>query len=177
MSNENPSHSSNFRTYGTAFAGFAAGVLVTVVAVNAGAPNNNSADPAQLVGTMVTRGGVAVGQDIAQLALEGAVSGSVAFAERDGTVTAEFNIDSADPVQVRVELPDASVSFSGFAQASGKPLPPATVEEGSISMVSKGPRHFALFLNKSSTEAKSVKVSFVQNGQVVREETVELPKS
>ncbi len=176
MSNENQNKASNFRTYGTAFAGFAAGVLVTVVAINAGAPAQ-SADPAQLVGTMVTRGGVAVGQDIAQLALEGAVSGSVAFAELDGTVTAEFNIDSADPVQVRVELPDASVSFSGFAQASGKPLPPATVEEGSISMVSKGPRHFALFLNKSSTEAKSVKVSFVQNGQVVREETIELPKS
>jgi hypothetical protein len=175
MSNQNQ-NPSNFRTYGVAFAGFAAGVLVTVVAVNAGAPSP-SADPAQLVGTMVTRGGVAVGQDIAQLALDGAVTGSVAFAERDGTVTAEFNIDSADPVQVRVELPDASVAFSGFAQASGKPLPPATVEEGSISMVSKGPRHFALFLNKSSTEAKSVKVSFVQNGQVVREETVELPKS
>ena len=175
MSNQNQ-NPSNFRTYGVAFAGFAAGVLVTVVAVNAGAPSP-SADPAQLVGTMVTRGGVAVGQDIAQLALDGAVTGSVAFAERDGTVTAEFNIDSNEPVQVRVELPDASVAFSGFAQASGKPLPPATVEEGSISMVSKGPRHFAVFLNKSATEAKSVKVSFVQNGQVVREETVELPKS
>lgn len=176
MSNENQNKSSNFRTYGTAFAGFAAGVLVTVVAINAGSPAQ-SPDPAQLVGTMVTRGGVAVGQDIAQLALDGAVTGSVAFAERDGTVTAEFNIDSAEPVQVRVELPDASVAFSGFAQASGRPLPPATVEEGSISMVSKGPRHFALFLNKSSTDAKSVKVSFVQNGQVVREETVELPRS
>ena len=176
MSNENQNKSSNFRTYGTAFAGFAAGVLVTVVAINAGSPAQN-ADPAQLVGTMVPRGGVAVGQDIAQLALDGAVTGSVAFAELDGTVTAEFNIDSNEPVQVRVELPDASVAFSGFAQASGKPLPPATVEEGSISMVSKGPRHFAVFLNKSATEAKSVKVSFVQNGQVVREETVELPKS
>lgn len=174
MSNEN--QPSNFRTYGVGLAGFAAGVLVTVVAVNTGAPSA-SLDPAQLVGTMVTRGGSVVGQDIAQLALEGAVTGSVAFAERDGTVTAEFNIDSAEPVQVRVELPDAGVAFSGFAQASGKPLPPATVEEGSISMVSKGQRHFAVFLNKSATDAKFVKVSFVQNGQVVREETVELPKS
>ena len=174
MSNENPSQGSNSRTFGIAFAGFAAGVIVAVVAIRAGA-NLGPMDTAGLAGTMVVRGGLPVAQDIAQLRLdEGSVSGTVAFARREDTVSAEFNIDSAEPIEVRLDLPDAGVAFGGVAEA-GRPLPPATVQEGSISMTSKGERHFAVFLNQQGTDARSVKVSFLQNGQVIRQETIDLP--
>jgi len=174
MSNQEPK-ASNFRTFGIGVASFAAGALVAVVAIRSGA-ELPGADPASLAGTMVMRGGQVVGQDIAQLQLEGAdVFGQVAFVERDGTIQAEFNINSPEPIEVRLELPDADVAFGGVAQVAGKPLPPAMVQAGSISMMSNGERHFAVFINKESVDAKRVKVSFVKGGVVVREETIELP--
>lgn len=172
MSNETPT--SNFRAYAIAFTGFAAGMFVTLLAINAGAPTA-TANPAVMVGTMVASGEIDMGKAITAFEIEGAVQGRVAFAEHKGVVSAEFKIDSAQPVEVHVTLPDGSVAITGFAQAPGKPLPPATVQDGELSLTSEGARHFALFLEKSVPEARSVTLRFVQGGQLIREETVELP--
>jgi hypothetical protein len=173
MSNE--SKNSFVKNFGIGAVSIAAGALVAVVAIRSGA-EIPGADPASLAGTMVTRGGQVVGQDIAQLALDGNdVIGQVAFVEREGTIQAEFNINSPEPIEVRLELPDADVAFGGVAQVAGKPLPPAMVQAGSISMMSNGERHFAVFINRESSDAKRVKVSFVKGGNVVREEMIDLP--
>ena len=173
MSNEN--RSNVIKTLGVAFAGFAAGALVTLLGIRTGAELSPT-DAAGLAGTMIVRGGNIVGQDIAQLRLDGSdVTGSVAFAQHESMVTAEFDINSPEPIEVRLDLPDAGVAFGGVAQVAGKPLPPAIVQEGSISMMSKGERHFAVFLNQNSTDAKTVKVTFLHAGTVVRQETIDLP--
>ena len=124
---------------------------------------------------MVVKDGVAVAQDIAQLTLtDAAITGSVDIERRGNVVQAIFAINSPEAVEVRLDLPDAGMAFGGIAE-TGKPLPPAIIQEGSISMMSRGEREFAVFLNQNATDAKSVKVSFISGGKVIREEVVELP--
>lgn len=159
------------------FVGFAAGILVAVVAMRFGGPLGEGASSAGLAGTLVTtRNGQVVMQDIASLNLQdGPITGVVEFFRKDGVISAEFDLNSSSPVEVRLELDDASQAFGGVAEA-GLPLPPAMVQEGRITMMNNGERRFAVFLNQARSDAKSVKVSFVSGGQVIREETIVLPK-
>jgi len=174
MSNENRSNSKAF-VFGVAVAGFAAGAFVTLLAVRGGALGG-TVDSGDIAGTMVMNKGQVVGQDIAMVRLDdAAVSGTVDIDRRGNVVQALFTINSPEAVEVRLDLPDAGMAFGGVAE-TGKPLPPAIINQGSISMMSRGEREFAVFLNQDSTDAKSVKVSFISGGKVVREEIVDLPK-
>lgn len=174
MTNENRSNSKAL-VFGIGIAGFAAGALVTLLAVRGGALGG-SVDSADVAGTMVVKDGVVVAQDIAEVVLaDAAVSGSVDIGRRGNVVQAVFTINSPEAVEVRLDLPDAGMAFGGIAE-TGKPLPPAIIQEGSISMMSRGERQFAVFLNQNATDAKSVKVSFISNGKVIREEIVDLPR-
>jgi len=173
MSNENRSNNKAV-VFGVGFAGFAAGALVTLLAIRGGALGEDY-DSASYAGTMVVKDGKVVAQDIAELTLaDAAVSGTVDIERRGNMVQARFTINSPEAVEVRLDLPEAGMAFGGIAE-TGKPLPPAIIQEGSISMMSRGEREFAVFLNQDATDAKSVKVSFISGGKVVREEIVNLP--
>jgi len=174
MSNENRSNSKGLMV-GVGIAGFAAGALVTLLAVRGGALGG-AFDSADVAGTLVVRDGAIVAQDIAEVVLDdAALTGTVNIGRRGNVVQAVFTINSPEAVQVRLDLPDAGMAFGGIAE-TGKPLPPAIIQEGSISMMSRGERQFAVFLNQNATEAKSVKVSFISGGNVIREEVVDLPR-
>ena len=174
MSNENRSNNKAV-VFGIGVAGFAAGALVTLLAIRGGALGEGY-DSASFAGTMVVRDGQVVAQDIAEIALsDAAITGTVDIERRGNMVQAIFAINSPEAVEVRLDLPEAGMAFGGIAE-TGRPLPPAIIQEGSISMMSRGEREFAVFLNQNATDAKSVKVSFISGGKVVREEVVELPK-
>ena len=174
MSNENASNN-NAKVYGIGLAGFAAGALVTLLGIRGGLLGEGI-DSAQVAGTMVVKDGQVVAQDIALLTLaDPALSGTVDIERRGTMVQAIFAINSPEAVEVRLDLPEAGMAFGGIAE-TGRPLPPAIIQEGSISMMSRGEREFAVFLNQNATDAKSVKVSFISGGKVIREETIDLPK-
>lgn len=175
MSSNEIKNNANRWIAGAGFGGFAAGALVAIVALRAGAPIPGL-DPNSVAGTMVVRDGQVVAQDIAQLNLtDGPITGSINFHRRDGVVSADFDVNSSTPVEVRLELPEAGMAFGGVAEA-GLPLPPAMVQENRITMMSNGERRFAVYLNQANTNAKAVKVVFLSGGNVIREETVDLPR-
>ena len=160
--------------FGVGIAGFAAGALVALLAIRGGVIGSEH-DSADFAGSLAMRDGQVVGQDIAEIQLaDNAINGVVDIERRGNMVQAHFAINSPEAVEIRLDLPEAGMAFGGVAEM-GKPLPPAIIQEGSISMVSRGEREFAVFLNQNATDAKSVKVSVISGGRVVREEIVDLP--
>lgn len=129
-------------SYGLAFA---AGMLMTVGMVKLIPPISDS-DMSSLVGTMVKHDGMLPNalQDQLVIDLE-AVQGSILLKDVNGIPALQFELKSAEAVDVDIQLAASGLQFGGFVD-DNKGVKVLEVLGGDVRVVNQGAQQFVLFL-------------------------------
>ncbi|MDZ4730001.1 MAG: hypothetical protein SH820_08685 [Xanthomonadales bacterium] len=128
-------------SYGLAVA---AGMLLSVGVVKL-LPSTDD-EMSSLVGTMVKHGEVLPKASRGQLAVDlAAVTGSVLLKELDGAMALQFDLDSAESVDIDIQLAAAGLQFGGFAD-DNEGVSVLEVSGGNVRVVNQGSQQFVLFL-------------------------------
>jgi hypothetical protein len=154
-------------SYGLAVA---AGVLLAV-GVTQVTPQG-SEDMSSLVGTMVSRGHELPGSAASELSIDIAeVQGKVRLTSLDLAWAVEFDLQSADTVEVAIDLGDTGLSFGGYAgrdeNAGVKNL---EVSGEKVRVTNQGSHQFVLFLRRvpeSSDGSQEIGIAVNQRGETV----------
>jgi hypothetical protein len=128
-------------SYGLAFA---AGILMTVGMVKL-MPITDS-DMSSLVGTMVKHDAVLPNATQSQLAIDlDAVKGSILLKDLSGALALQFDLRSAETVDVGIQLAAAELQFGGFVD-NNQGVKELEVFGGNVRVVNQGAQQFVLFL-------------------------------
>ena len=132
-------------SYGLALA---AGVLIAVGVSRFS--SQGTKDMSSLVGTMVSRGYELPNESASQLAINlAAIQGKVHLKSLDQAWALEFDLQSADPVEVAVDLGGSGLSFGGYAnQDANAGTENLQVSGEQVRMMNEGSHRFVLFLRR-----------------------------
>ena len=150
---------------------FAAGSLVTFLIVSSNEISQGAFDEVtDLVGTMSSDTdaggrGAAAAINLTDQTLAGTVR-----AHRAGPIMViDFDLTSAEPVEIIAAFADPDVWFNGFAQLESDGTRVAA-ETGRVSLQMSGKRRYAMYLHNASRSAATVKLQFFAGDRLILED-------
>jgi anti-sigma factor RsiW len=151
---------------------FAAGLLVAVGFYEVTLGHKPALDPASIVGTMVANPqGQAEYSDRLSIAAAG-VAGTVSLGATGNIRVLSFDLDSADPAEIEIVLPDAGLRFGGLARSaadSGTTDESYEVSGGTLRVVKQGHQAFQVFLLDATGNGagREISIGISSNGASV----------
>lgn len=141
-----------------------AGMVIMVGVVNF-VPFNDD-EMTSLVGAMVHQGEGLPSSSQGQLGVDlEAVRGSVLLKKLDGAMALQFEIFSAEPVEIGLDLAESGLKFVGFAHETEGVIA-IEVSGGNVQVSNQGSHQFVVFLRQPQgleTGVKNLQVSISQN--------------
>ncbi len=150
---------------------FAAGVFLTLSLINSGQISNQAFDDVTgLVGSVANPidaeliSSVSVDEQL--------VAGTVSLRSAGSMLILDFDLASADPIEIEADYSDRSIWFNGFAQleSSGTSV---SAETGRVTLGMQGKRRYAVYLHNASGRATTVNLQFKADGEVVHEASLD----
>lgn len=144
---------------------FAAGVFLTLSLVNSGQISNQAFDDVTgLVGSVANPidaeliSSVSVDEQV--------VAGTVSLRSAGSMLILDFDLASADPIEIEAGYSDPSIWFNGFAQleSSGMSI---SAETGRVTVGMEGKRRYAVYLHNEGGRKTTVSLEFRADGEVV----------
>jgi len=161
-----------FFRYGAA-AAFGAAVVAIGLKVSTLETQGSAADTGSLVGTMTSHRAPATASRSFVLETP-VISGSVGTSVQNGLVVVDFELSSAQPVEIIADYGQAGLSFSGFAQFEEAS---ASVEsaQGRVRFVQQDAHKYAVFFSPSGQGSGAIDFQFLADGKLIHEEALEVP--
>ncbi len=139
-------------SYGLAVA---AGMLITIGMVKI-LPISDL-EMTSLVGSMVQQGDVLPKTTRSQLGVDlEAVTGSILLKELNGALALQFDLVSAEPVEIGIKLSESGLKFGGLAHET-KGVNVFEVSGGNVRVMNQGTQQFVIFLRQPNGSANRVK--------------------
>jgi hypothetical protein len=96
------------------------------------------------------------------------VQGSIKRSYLDQTIALEFDLESAEPVDIKIDLRGTGMRFGGFADQDLSPaIEEFEVSKEQVHLLSTGSQHYVLFLRKGlegATNPQDIGISLAQHG-------------
>jgi anti-sigma factor RsiW len=152
---------------------FAAGLLVAVGFYEVTLGHKPALDPASIVGTMVANPQEQAAEVSDRLSIAAAgVAGTVSLGATGNFRVLNFDLESADPAEIEIVLPDAGLRFGGLARSAAKG---DTADEsyevsgGTLRVVKQGHQAFQVFLldTAGNGAGREISIGISSNGASV----------
>lgn len=146
---------------------FAAGVFLTLSLVDSGQVSNQAFDDVTgLVGTVANPIDATL---ISSVSVdEQLVAGTVSLRSAGSMLILDFDLASADRIEIEAGYSDPSIWFNGFAQleSSGTSI---SAETGRVTLGMQGKRRYAVYLHNGGGRETTVNLQFRADGEIVHE--------
>jgi len=139
-------------SYGLAVA---AGMLLAVGMLRLQPFSDN--DMTSLVGSMVSQGANLPAESRSQLAVElDAVQGSISLKDMNGTIALQFDLVSAEVVEINIPLAESGLQFGGFVH-DDEAMDVLEVSGRNVRVINQGANQFVVFLRQPQAWVKNAK--------------------
>lgn len=150
---------------------FAAGVFLTLSLVSSDQISNRAFDDVTgLVGSVADPVNAELVNSLS--VSESDIAGTVSLRKAGTMLILDFDLVSADPIEIEAGYSDPSIWFNGFAQleSSGTSI---SAETGRITLGMQGKRRYAVYLHNEGGRETTVNLQFRANGEVVHEASLD----
>jgi len=150
---------------------FAAGVFLTLSLVNSGQISNQAFDDVTgLVGSVADPIDAELVSSVS--VSKQALAGTVSLRSAGTMLILDFDLVSADPIEIEAGYTDPSIWFNGFAQleSSGTSV---SAEVGRVTLGMQGKRRYAVYLHNEGGRETTVNLQFKANGEIVHEASLD----
>lgn len=150
---------------------FAAGVILSLSLVNSGQISNQAFDDVTgLVGSVANPidaeliSSVSVNEQL--------IAGTVSLRSAGSMLILDFDLVSADAIEIEAGYSDPSIWFNGFAQleSSGTSV---SAETGRVTLGMQGKRRYAVYLYNEGGRETTVNLQFKADGEIVHEASLD----
>ncbi len=146
---------------------FAAGVFLTLSLVNSDQISDRAFDDVTgLVGSIANPVDAELINSVS--VDEAAVAGTVSLRSAGSLLIVDFDLVSADAIQIEADYSGPSIWFNGFAQLESTGTT-VSAESGRITLGMEGKRRYAVFLHNESRRETTLNLRFKADGTVVHE--------
>ena len=161
--------------YATAFA---TGALVVLAAVSLDSWTDRSPlEMSDLVGTMTRHESLAGASTADRIALDlEQITGSVTLQRANSLLVIEFDLNSAQVVEVMASFEGSGIRFSGVAQLEDGPTS-VTADGHSVSLMNDGEQQYAIFLSNPGDRQAEIELKFFADGKLIHESGLSYPKA
>ncbi len=150
---------------------FAAGVFLTLSLVNSGQISNQAFDDVTgLVGSVANPVDAEL---ISSVSVdEQLVAGTVSLRSAGSMLILDFDLASADAIEIEAGYSDPSIWFNGFAQLESSDTS-VSAETGRVTLGMQGKRRYAVYLHNAGGRQTTVNLQFRAYGEVVHEASLD----
>ena len=150
---------------------FAAGVFLTLSLINSGQISNQAFDDVTgLVGSVANPVDAELVSSIS--VDESTIAGTVSLRSAGSMLILDFDLVSADRIEIEAGYTDPSIWFNGFAQleSSGTTV---SAEAGRVILGMEGKRRYAVYLHNGGGRETTVNLEFKADGAVVHKASLD----
>ena len=147
---------------------FAAGVFLTLSIVNSSKISNQTFDNVTgLVGTVAEPVSTTLASSVTLSEVD--ISGTVSLRSAGSLLILDFDLVSADHIDVQAEYTDRTIWFTGFAQLASEGTT-VSAETGRVLLgMEEGKRRYAVYLHNEGGRDTTVSLRFTADGKVVHQ--------
>jgi len=150
---------------------FAAGVFLTLSLVSSDQISNRAFDDVTgLVGSVADPVNAELVNSVS--VDESQIAGTVSLRRAGTMLILDFDLVSADPIEIEAGYTDPSIWFNGFAQleSSGTSV---SAKSGRVTLGMQGKRRYAVYLHNEGGRQTTVNLQFKANGAIVHEASLD----
>ena len=150
---------------------FAAGVFLTLSLVSSDQISNRAFDDVTgLVGSVADPVNAELVNSLS--VSESEIAGTVSLRRAGTMLILDFDLVSADSIEIEAGYSDPSIWFNGFAQleSSGTSI---SAEAGRVTLGMQGKRRYAVYLHNEGGRETTVNLQFRANGAIVHEASLD----
>ena len=147
---------------------FAVGVVLTLSIVNSGQISNQTFDDVTgLVGTVANPVNATLASSVTLSEMD--IAGTVSLRSAGSLLILDFNLVSADQIEVHADYTDRTIWFNGFAQLASEGTT-VSVEAGRIRLgMEEGKRRYAVYLQNEGDRNTTINLRFLADGKVIQQ--------
>lgn len=147
---------------------FAAGVFLTLSIVNSSKISNQTFDNVTgLVGTVAEPVSTTLASSVTLSEVD--ISGTVSLRSAGSLLILDFDLVSADHIDVQAEYTDRTIWFTGFAQLASEGTT-VSAETGRVLLgMEEGKRRYAVYLHNEGGRDTTVSLRFTADGKIVHQ--------
>lgn len=151
---------------------FAAGVFLTLSIVNSTQISNQAFDNVTgLVGTVAEPVNAALADSVVLREMN--IAGTVSLRSTGSLLILDFDLVSADHIEIHADYTDRTIWFNGFAQLASEGTS-VSAEAGRVRLdMDEGKRRYAVYLQNESDRDTTVSLRFLADGEVVHQANLE----
>lgn len=151
---------------------FAAGVFLTLSIVNSSRISNQALDNVTgLVGTVAEPVNTAIADSVVLREVD--IAGTVSLRSSGSLLILDFNLVSADHIEIQADYADRTIWFNGFAQLASEGTT-VSAEAGRVRLgMDEGKQRYAVYLQNEGSREMAVSLSFMADGEVVHQAKLE----
>ena len=151
---------------------FAAGVFLTLSMLSSSQISNQTFDKVTgLVGTVAEPVNAALASSVTLS--ETNIAGTVSLRSVGSLMILDFDLVSADNIEVQADYTDKTIWFNGFAQLASKGTT-VSAEAGRVRLgMEEGKRRYAVYLHNEGSRDTTVNLRFMADGEVIHEASLD----
>lgn len=151
---------------------FAAGVFLTLSMLSSSQISNQTFDKVTgLVGTVAEPVNAALASSVTLS--ETNIAGTVSLRSAGSLMILDFDLVSADNIEVQADYTDKTIWFNGFAQLASKGTT-VSAEAGRVRLgMEEGKRRYAVYLHNEGSRDTTVNLRFMADGEVIHEASLD----
>ena len=151
---------------------FAAGVFLTLSMLNSNEISNQTFDNVTgLVGTVAEPVDTTFARSVTLSETD--IAGTVSLRNAGSLMILDFNLVSADQIEVQADYTDKTIWFNGFAQLESEGTT-VSAETGRVQLhMEEGKRRYAVYLQNRGARSTTVSLRFMADGKVVHQAKLE----
>lgn len=147
---------------------FAAGVFLTLSIVNSSQISNQALDNVTgLVGTVAEPVGATLASSVTLSEVD--ISGTVSLRSAGSLLILDFDLVSADHIEVQADYTDKTIWFNGFAQLESEGTT-VSAEMGRVQLhMEEGKQRYAVYLQNRGARSTTISLRFLADGKVIHQ--------
>jgi len=146
---------------------FAAGVFLTLSMLSSNQISHRTFDAVTgLVGTVAEPVSTTFAQSVSLSETD--IAGTVSLRSAGSLIVLDFDLVSADQIEVQADYTDKTIWFNGFAQLESTGTSIAA-ETGAVTVRMDGKRRYAVYLNNPGMRPATIDLRFMANDEMIRE--------